>query len=809
MKTIRNLILTFLFSLMSVESYSCHALAVQNFNLTVTGTGVEVDAESTNPTCGCGDYWLDVEIRCLGEVFDAGPFDPTQYLFLSTYPYFQSATMLKPNCVVQAYPTTTIPFGSLCPGVDYQVRVRENNNGTGGPWSAALNFTAPGVIDPLVVDISADEDTICDGECAVLTSTVSGGCNLALDYLWSNDSTNSQINVCPTTTTSYTVTVTEICSDTTTAENITVEVVGGLDVGLAQIEDDTICENEEVEIALINYDGDIEWEMSTNGGPFININLTNDTINSGPLTEETCYRALVSGCDDTDISNFVCVSISPDPGLTVDDHIICEGDDVTINSDVVIVGGNYQWDNGSNISSITVSPTQNTTYEVIYELNGCEVTAESEVLVNELPNVSFTVDDICLNESVTFNNSTTLNSPNGDFIDGYMWNFDDGNTSTDTDPTNTYTSSGNYDVILVAETDFGCVSSSTNTLQVFDLPVVDFEVDDNCFGVDSEFNSLVNNFSTWGFGDGNISNLNNPNHIYSNSGTYDVTLTQEDPNGCVNDTTQEVTIFPLPTANFTGQDLSSCSPLCFNIQSNSVSGDNIDQYIWTFSNGNTYNGQSISDCIENETSNDIILGVTLEVITENGCNDVVTENNYLEIYRKPFSNFEYTSDNPNILNSTIDFNNLSLNSDYYTWNISENGSYSTEDIQIEFGDEPGEYDIELISYTDHCSDTSNGVIVIDDIILFYVPNTFTPNSNGINDVFKPILKSGFDPFNYNLTIYNRWGEILFESNDAEIGWDGTYNNKIVRDGTYVWKISFKESMSDKKHTYIGHINVIR
>jgi gliding motility-associated-like protein len=61
-------------------------------------------------------------------------------------------------------------------------------------------------------------------------------------------------------------------------------------------------------------------------------------------------------------------------------------------------------------------------------------------------------------------------------------------------------------------------------------------------------------------------------------------------------------------------------------------------------------------------------------------------------------------------------------------------------------------------------------------------------------------------------IFNRWGEVLFESNNAEIGWDGTYgasNTEIVSDGTYVWKIEFKETMTDKRHTHTGHVNVLR
>ncbi|MDX1652723.1 MAG: hypothetical protein R3277_09535, partial [Brumimicrobium sp.] len=170
------LLSVFIITAYSNKVKACHALAVTNFTLTQVAGGVEVDANSQSPTCGCNEYWMDVEIRCVNNVFDGAPFDPTQYLGLNTYPYFQSAQMLKPSCVVKAYPTVTIPYSSLCPGVQYKVRVRENNNGNAGPWSTALTFTAPGTIDPLIIDITATQTAVCPGNCTTLTANVTGGC---------------------------------------------------------------------------------------------------------------------------------------------------------------------------------------------------------------------------------------------------------------------------------------------------------------------------------------------------------------------------------------------------------------------------------------------------------------------------------------------------------------------------------------------------------------------------------------------------------------------------------------------------------
>ncbi len=100
--------------------------------------------------------------------------------------------------------------------------------------------------------------------------------------------------------------------------------------------------------------------------------------------------------------------------------------------------------------------------------------------------------------------------------------------------------------------------------------------------------------------------------------------------------------------------------------------------------------------------------------------------------------------------------------------------------------------------------------ITDEDIVFWVPNTFTPDGDQFNQTFKPIFYSGFDPFGYSMFIYNRWGEIVWEGHDVAYGWDGTYQEGIkVQDGTYTWKIKFKLKNTDEKKTYVGHVNLIK
>jgi gliding motility-associated-like protein len=94
-------------------------------------------------------------------------------------------------------------------------------------------------------------------------------------------------------------------------------------------------------------------------------------------------------------------------------------------------------------------------------------------------------------------------------------------------------------------------------------------------------------------------------------------------------------------------------------------------------------------------------------------------------------------------------------------------------------------------------------------LIYYVPNSFTPDGNKYNQMFKPVFTQGFDPYNYNLKIYNRWGKIIFESYDSNVGWDGTYNGTVCQNGGYLYEITFKGIDNTKKQIIRGNINLIK
>jgi gliding motility-associated-like protein len=135
-------------------------------------------------------------------------------------------------------------------------------------------------------------------------------------------------------------------------------------------------------------------------------------------------------------------------------------------------------------------------------------------------------------------------------------------------------------------------------------------------------------------------------------------------------------------------------------------------------------------------------------------------------------------------------------------------SYS-ENPQFFFPEEVGTYPVTLLVTTElGCTDTVTIEMNIVPAILFYAPNTFTPDNDEFNNSWE-FFVSGIDEYNFELYIFNRWGEIIWETHDPQSKWDGSYGGKSIQEGTYTWKATVKEPYNDGKQEFNGYINVLR
>ncbi|MCJ8292514.1 MAG: gliding motility-associated C-terminal domain-containing protein [Crocinitomicaceae bacterium] len=215
---------------------------------------------------------------------------------------------------------------------------------------------------------------------------------------------------------------------------------------------------------------------------------------------------------------------------------------------------------------------------------------------------------------------------------------------------------------------------------------------------------------------------------------------------------------------------------------------------YTSSNGTIYSG-----------------GTYTEILTAvSGCDSVVTIN--VSEFNRVTASFLENEANLTTLNPEVTFTNTSEGADAYVWTFGDGSPQSFEESPIHLYPyfESTTYIVTLIAINQAgCSDTISQLIFIEEELIYFVPNTFTPDGDALNNTFEPVFTSGHDPFDYSLLIFNRWGQLIFESHDATIGWDGTYNGRFVQEGTYTWKLEFKLSSSDERKIDVGHIIMMR
>jgi gliding motility-associated-like protein len=203
--------------------------------------------------------------------------------------------------------------------------------------------------------------------------------------------------------------------------------------------------------------------------------------------------------------------------------------------------------------------------------------------------------------------------------------------------------------------------------------------------------------------------------------------------------------------------------------------------------------------------------VTFIGTDENGCTDTLIEKDFIYVLDKPIANFNFSPSKPTIFNNSIQTTNLSMNATHYRWDFGDESESGLTNPSHKYSNVPNSYFITLKAYNQIPSclhDTTMQIEVFDEIYC-YIPNTFTPNGDELNNEFKPTLSGSVAEENYSLYIYNRWGELLFESHNKNVGWNGAFGNKICMPDTYIWKIEFKDTMNKEKHMKTGHVNLVQ
>ena len=441
---------------------------------------------------------------------------------------------------------------------------------------------------------------------------------------------------------------------------------------------------------------------------------------------------------------------------------------------------------GTWSGQVSTSVAGNQTYIFTPGSSQCATTTSISITINPNPIVDAGVDQIvCVGEDVLLNGSgaVTYNWSNA-VVNGVPFSAGPGTTN--------YTVTG---------TDVnGCTSS--DIVNVVTNPIPQVSAGNDIIICEGEQVTLMGsgaNVYTW-----NNNVLNNVS-FSPEAGIVIYTVTGTNTFGCTATDNMQLTVNDTPTALFQFDGV-GCIP--FDVQLESVSSTG--NCFWQLSNGETFSGCSAFTTLTVPGCYDVTL-----TVENNGCSSSFTALNVLCAQELPIADFGYQPSQPTTLDTEVNFSNYSEGAATYTWFFGDGSSSGEFEPSHEFPFEnAGEYEVVLVATSSAgCVDTVISVITIEEELIFYVPNTFTPDDDSYNPIFLPIFTSGFDPQDYHLTIFNRWGEIVFESYDHEVGWDGTYGTNpekfVCQDGVYIWRIQYKLLKNDASAEVVGHVNLLR
>ncbi len=466
----------------------------------------------------------------------------------------------------------------------------------------------------------------------------------------------------------------------------------------------------------------------------------------------------------------------------------------------------WHWDFGDGNTSTLTHPTHFYSgpgnYNAVLTVGTCSGTKTQTITINSGINVNVNPTSIAFCEGT---NVILTASSSGTGGVNYSWITPAGNTGI---TTNTIlaapTTSTTYSV--VASDPSGCTAQAITTITVFPLPLaIATNSGPVCSGSVAQLSVTSGaSFVQWQPTASVINPLASSSAttpLTSNT-TFSVTIT--DINGCSATSTTSVTVLSLPEVTFSAPDTAACKELCVNFTSQSATATN---YFWNFGDGNSINTDDPIHCYT--TSG--VFSVSLMVTDINGCTANAIKTNYINIYSLPVAAFSANPQPATLAAPTISFTDLSSGAVAWQWSFGDPSlGASFQQNPAYTYDAAGTHNVILIVSNDYgCSDTAYNSITVNEESSIYIPNTFTPNDDGKNDLFIPEL-TGIDIEKYKLIVYDRWGNMIFETNNANEGWNGKANEgkKMAQIDTYIWKLSAQD-ITGKNYNYTGLVNLIR
>ncbi len=699
-------------------------------------------------------------------------------------------------------PTIANPVATPTVNTTYTLTVTDANNCQD---IADVDIT----VNPLPVPSAGLDQAVCVGGSANLSSSGYS------TYVWSPAATLDNPNIVnpvatPLATTTYTVTVTDInnCNgsdDVIVTVNPLPPADAGGDVGF--------CDGLSVGLSA---SGGVSYSWAPATG-LSATNIPNPVAN--PLVTTT-YTVTVTDANTCVNTDDIDVTVNPlpvaDAGLDVS---ICFGASAPLAANAGFSA--YAWTPtialaGANTMTPTASPANTVTYTVnVTDANGCQDTDDIIVTVSTPPATNAGIDKIiCYNGSVTLqgNGNGTIYSwtPTTDLSDPTI-------LSPVASPkvTTTYT-------LTITDAN-NCSASDQVDVTVNPTPFVNFTAENLvCLNDSVQFTTTgictISSGSLasflWDFGEPlATSTAPNPYYTYSSPGVFTVNLSVTSDLGCTHDTTLTAHVNPLPQVVFTGTDLIGCVPWVANFTNGSTiaTGSTLTSYHWDFGNGLSTNtipsDPPVISSLYNVASN---YTVSLTAYSDSGCSASLSIPDYVTTYPQPVADFVFDP-NPGdiIFASRIQFTDITAGDPLtWDWNFGQGGGTSTlQNPYFEYSD-TGHFDVRLVVENGfECPDTVTKTVYVAPSYTLYVPNSFTPGGDKVNELF---FAKGIGVEKFDMVILDRWGHEVFHTRNLYEGWDGTMKDtgKEVKQDYYTYQISIRD-YKDYPYQHRGTVFLVR
>jgi gliding motility-associated-like protein len=523
------------------------------------------------------------------------------------------------------------------------------------------------------------------------------------------------------------------------------------------------------------------------------------------------------GCSiDTAYSN---ITVFPRPAIDFipDEDVICQGSvlGLTNLSQGAVA---YLWDFGNNETSASFEPNYtydtpgNYTVQLIgySPVFGCPDTLTLPIEVRNIPQLNIDVDPMmgCMPLNVNFFNNTLYTS-------GMEWDFGNGLSSTSFNPSTNYYQFGEYPVNITAHNysfanNLDCPIDTQIVISVFPKPTSSFTLDSyaSC-GLEASVN--VVNASQGGLSylwkwQEQSSFEFEPIIAINDTGNIQIDLMVSNEFSCMDTTSNIYVLTAQPKANLNIEPPIGCEPLNVTFSALDVYGD---AWIWNFGDG--VSSQQGPDVLH-EYENDGKYTLTLQVGNNNTCFDDTTITQAVVVNPRADAKFKLDKDYISADYPVIGFENQSTEASIFTLDVGDGAVYNNFVNQHIYQNViDGEYDIQLIANNQYnCPDTAYKTLKVEPTSSIYIPNSFTPNGDGKNELFGPEFIG--DPVFFDFLIFDRWGHVIFETFDKNVKWNGTFKNQDkepIKQDVYVYKlvIGFGGSMNNYKNI-TGRVTVI-